>query len=262
MTNSRGNVPIVVWRIFLRGSTVKHIQQQKFGLAAAAFLAMRLLVPIAALAVIAIPGSASANVINFAGFPDLTVLTSQDFGDGVTFNGAEILKCCVTDSSGSLNNGAFPPPADDGGSTDGVNVAYNPSGPLTLIFTNPTDFFTAAFTYNDGLTVMAYDFSNTVIGTANGACGASGSGANYVGSGCGDPNETIDLSVAGISKIVITGGSGDNFTIDDVNFEGAVNVGMSGTTPLPATLPLFASGLGALGLLGWRRKRKNAAIAA
>ena len=30
-------------------------------------------------------------------------------------------------------------------------------------------------------------------------------------------------------------------------------------TPLPAALPLFASGLGALGLLGWRRKRKNAA---
>jgi hypothetical protein len=28
------------------------------------------------------------------------------------------------------------------------------------------------------------------------------------------------------------------------------------TTPLPAALPLFASGLGALGLLGWRRKRK------
>jgi hypothetical protein len=36
-----------------------------------------------------------------------------------------------------------------------------------------------------------------------------------------------------------------------------------GTTPLPAALPLFATGLGAIGLLGWRRKRKNtAAIAA
>jgi hypothetical protein len=29
-------------------------------------------------------------------------------------------------------------------------------------------------------------------------------------------------------------------------------------TPLPAALPLFASGLGAIGLLGWRRKRKKA----
>ena len=28
--------------------------------------------------------------------------------------------------------------------------------------------------------------------------------------------------------------------------------------PLPGTLPLFATGLGALGLLGWRRKRKQA----
>jgi hypothetical protein len=31
-------------------------------------------------------------------------------------------------------------------------------------------------------------------------------------------------------------------------------------TPLPAALPLFATGLGAMGLLGWRRKRKNAAL--
>ena len=30
-------------------------------------------------------------------------------------------------------------------------------------------------------------------------------------------------------------------------------------TPLPAALPLFATGLGALGLLGWRSKRKAAA---
>jgi hypothetical protein len=33
-------------------------------------------------------------------------------------------------------------------------------------------------------------------------------------------------------------------------------------TPVPAALPLFASGLGALGLLGWRRKRKYSALAA
>jgi PEP-CTERM motif-containing protein len=32
---------------------------------------------------------------------------------------------------------------------------------------------------------------------------------------------------------------------------------VSSATPLPATLPLFATGLGAMGLLGWRRKRKG-----
>jgi hypothetical protein len=37
---------------------------------------------------------------------------------------------------------------------------------------------------------------------------------------------------------------------------------LDATTPLPAALPLFATGLGALGLLGWRKKRKAAAFAA
>lgn len=32
-------------------------------------------------------------------------------------------------------------------------------------------------------------------------------------------------------------------------------------TPLPDTFPLFATGLGALGLLGWRRKRKAVTVA-
>jgi fibronectin-binding autotransporter adhesin len=35
-----------------------------------------------------------------------------------------------------------------------------------------------------------------------------------------------------------------------------------GATPIPATLPLFGTGLGIIGLLGWRRKRKAAARAA
>jgi hypothetical protein len=52
-----------------------------------------------------------------------------------------------------------------------------------------------------------------------------------------------------------TWGSGvdQNFTIDAIE---------TVATPLPAALPLFATGLGALGLLGWRRKRKAAALAA
>ena len=39
-----------------------------------------------------------------------------------------------------------------------------------------------------------------------------------------------------------------------------VNQVIVSTTPLPAALPLFATGLGALGLFGWRRKRKAQAV--
>ena len=44
-----------------------------------------------------------------------------------------------------------------------------------------------------------------------------------------------------------------------VEFTGNLALTSPNAVPLPATLPLFASGLGVLGLLGWRRKRKNKA---
>jgi hypothetical protein len=37
--------------------------------------------------------------------------------------------------------------------------------------------------------------------------------------------------------------------------------GVWAATPLPAALPLFATGIGGLGLLGWRRKRKAQVVA-
>ena len=49
-------------------------------------------------------------------------------------------------------------------------------------------------------------------------------------------------------------------------FEAVVATGSNGVqdagfaTPLPAALPLFATGIGGLGLLGWRRKRKAQAV--
>ena len=54
------------------------------------------------------------------------------------------------------------------------------------------------------------------------------------------------------------GGSflGTNAVTDTIVLTGAA------VTPVPAALPLFATGLGAMGLLGWRRKRKNAAALA
>ena len=53
---------------------------------------------------------------------------------------------------------------------------------------------------------------------------------------------------------------GFNFR-DDPGFMFLDDVSVN-AVPLPAALPLFATGLGALGLLSWRRKKKVAALAA
>ena len=61
------------------------------------------------------------------------------------------------------------------------------------------------------------------------------------------------LNTSIIDKLELT------ITAFDSNFDNIVLGPVA--TPLPATLPLLASGLGALGLLGWRRKRKAQAAA-
>ena len=59
-------------------------------------------------------------------------------------------------------------------------------------------------------------------------------------------------------------GAGQSCSDNDTSTDPTYAVGFSpaAATPLPATLPLFAGGLGVIGLLGRRRKRKNAAALA
>jgi hypothetical protein len=66
--------------------------------------------------------------------------------------------------------------------------------------------------------------------------------------------EQITLDWAGIEQLSFTGGSG--FYVNDIEVNDPVS-----TTPLPAALPLFATSLGLMGLLGWRRRRRGAAVA-
>ena len=76
-----------------------------------------------------------------------------------------------------------------------------------------------------------------------------------------DAGEYVALAIAGTGAWAPQGvnlfSEDGNQNLGDWTPEGGG--GLSPTTPLPAALPLFASGLGALGLLGWRRKRKAAA---
>jgi hypothetical protein len=60
----------------------------------------------------------------------------------------------------------------------------------------------------------------------------------------------------------VNGDSPDTLYFSDgINAETDGLFGAIAPTPIPATLPLFATGLGGLGLLGWRRKRKAQAVA-
>jgi hypothetical protein len=64
--------------------------------------------------------------------------------------------------------------------------------------------------------------------------------------------------VMGLNTISVTMTVGDGLW-DGTRVSFSTVQGITAATPLPAALPLFAGGLGALGVLGWRRKRKAAA---
>jgi hypothetical protein len=123
---------------------------------------------------------------------------------------------------------------DVGGADAGFNLArVNGNGFLGEIVLN----LTPGNTYQVNLSAGA------------GAFGQAGASALV------DPHIFIDSpALALLYSIVLPDGVGNDLP---PGFGGSPVA-----TPLPAALPLFASGLGALGLLGWRRKRKNAAAIA
>lgn len=115
---------------------------------------------------------------------------------------------------------------------------------------------------------VGINVNGTVTGTSN-AGGLGGTGCtddagcfNHETGAVSVPTITIDLTLtsgtwADAAAVLIANSDGweaaDNFasTPQDVGTYVAA-------TPLPAALPLLATGLGALGLFGWRRKRKSA----
>ena len=80
----------------------------------------------------------------------------------------------------------------------------------------------------------------------------------------GSPFDSI-ATVSGIAAASVSEPSGElaiNMSgVDFSNGDQIVVTFANSATPLPAALPLFASGLGGLGLLSWRRKRKAQAAA-
>ena len=130
------------------------------------------------------------------------------------------------------------------GTPSGVSVvasacqSINP-GNCSTLSNSPT------FNLSLHTTITANSMNNiqmTVFAVANTNVG----GTNDSGSAFIDPIITIDPS----------------FTLQGYTLEFSEGIqNAAATVPLPAALPLFATGLGALALLGWRRKRKQTATA-
>jgi hypothetical protein len=75
-------------------------------------------------------------------------------------------------------------------------------------------------------------------------------------------NVAMPLSLTSPNSIFTNfGTSFEENTLEDA-FRFVASGSLAPVVPLPAALPLFATGLGVLGLLGWRRKKKTAPLAA
>jgi hypothetical protein len=148
--------------------------------------------------------------------------------------------------------------ADDGtidGSGLGGDSYFNTNGSVTFNFNAgvlgalPTH---AGVVWTDGgfgatITFQAFDSADILLGTIIGNhADSSNNGETAEDRFYGFSNS------AGIARLVISN-TGGGIEVDHVQY------GLLATpneVPLPAALPLFATGLSALGLLGWRRKRK------
>ena len=75
---------------------------------------------------------------------------------------------------------------------------------------------------------------------------------------------TAEGSVANAEAALLAGLNADEayLNIHTTQFPGGEILGFLTQTPLPGALGLFATGLGAIGLFGWRRKRKGTAFGA
>jgi hypothetical protein len=110
-------------------------------------------------------------------------------------------------------------------SSDGTQVLFNQTFPANLS------------QYSSTLSLLVFSEYMVTINATAAVGGILGSASTSI-----DPMFTIDPSFAY---------AGDYQLLFSPGIQNDVS-----NTPLPATLPLFAGGLGAMGLFGWRSKRK------
>lgn len=131
-----------------------------------------------------------------------------------------------------------------------------PNGPtdlaLTISLPTAVTAFGLDFSTLFSSTTATFTLSNGFTTTANTSNATTNFETQFLGFISTTPFDSITFSVPNV--FITDQGSNTSYVVADVVTASA--------TPLPAALPLFASGLGGLGLLGWRRKRKATSLAA
>jgi len=136
---------------------------------------------------------------------------------------------------------------------------FTQSGTLTvqMHFTETVSGATGTLSSQTGTYIAKYS------GTDLGCSGKSGSGQTD----CIDWTGASSNLPSGFITDAVHMSNGDTLNVTFINaqdwaitptikFDLISGGGGANPTPIPAALPLFATGLGAFGLLGWRRKRK------
>jgi hypothetical protein len=123
---------------------------------------------------------------------------------------------------------------------------------FSILWGSPDPYNSVTFLAPNGTTVLSTTGASGV--------GFTGSDLACFASTCTDTGWDLVTftSTVEIGSVVLS----DPGYLLTQNSEAAFEFGTVSATPLPAALPLFGTGLAALGVLGWRRKRKSAAIAA
>jgi hypothetical protein len=167
-------------------------------------------------------------------------------------------------------------------------VPLAPGQSVTIDFTSttatpPFDFVTLTLDFssanpfgpNEQLKFSTFNANNAPLTSATISSGnsvyTSGLGGSLTENAIVVFNPATELTTTSFYAVVTDLTGSFDLTDAQANFEhviyttGTNQLGVEGAisaTPLPAALPLFASGFGAIGLLSWRRKQKAAATIA
>jgi hypothetical protein len=170
-----------------------------------------------------------------------------------------------------------------GGSSTGlIPAGGSTSDPASLLapvtFPDNQSFGFASTVFDTQIVITnLVPLSFCVDGSVGAACGDTINGFRYRFTGENITSVTVDLASApgflpvtgtfqgnthlGLqlispNEILIDVTGADPNVNDQLILDVTVELPIASSTPLPAALPLFAAGLGGLGLLGWRRKRQ------